>query len=346
MYEDAGLKNGAAAPPSGAASDEECMRELTLKKSEALQPLFARYAPLVFHIASQSLGSAGAEDIVQDVFLSVWRKADTFDPRKGAFRSWLLQIAHYRVLNELRARSRRPPIDPEVDSGMLETLPDSDREPLEAAWQSYRQEAVRAAVDRLPPAQRQALSLAFFDELTHDQVAIALNLPLGTVKTRIRAAVQKLRFLLAPLGVAAVAIAVLIGIGTRWNAQRLFAQRTDRALSMVTASDITTLHLAAAAGVPAATHGSYRGRPGTPRAVIALHNFTAPPAGRTYQAWVRSNGTWTSMGIAAVGAGGEALLVAEGNEFANLPETIEVTLEPKGGSPAPSGPVVISWQGK
>ena len=94
---------------------------------------------------------------------------------------------------------------------------------------------MRAAVDRLPPAQRQALSLAFFDDLSHDQVAVALKLPVGTVKTRIRSAVHKLRFMLAPLGVAAVAVAVLVGGGIRFELQRLSQARTDRALSPIAA---------------------------------------------------------------------------------------------------------------
>ena len=328
------------------ASDEECMRELARKRPEALQPLFARYAPLVFHIASQSLDPGSAEDIVQDVFLSVWRKADTYDPKRGALRPWLLQIAHFRILNELRARSRRPQLDPDVDAEVVNELPDTTAEPVEAAWQAYRQEAVRAAVDRLPPAQRQALSLAFFDELTHDQVAVALNLPVGTVKTRIRAGVQKLRYILAPLGVAAVALALLIGVGTRFVQQRIVAERNDRALSMATASDITTLHIPAAPGVQAATHGSYRGRPGTPLGVIALHNFAPAPGGKTYQAWVLHQGIWTSMGMMTPDPAGEGLIVAEGNAFAELPEEVEVTQEPRGGSLVPTGPLVIAWQSR
>ena len=86
------------------SSDESCMRALSRRQPEGLQPLFSRYAPLVFHIASESLGPAAAEDIVQDIFLTVWRKAETFDPRRGAFRPWLMQITHHRILNELRTR--------------------------------------------------------------------------------------------------------------------------------------------------------------------------------------------------------------------------------------------------
>ena len=115
------------------------MEGLLRKEAEALKPLFARYASLVFHIASQSLGPDGAEDIVQDVFLSVWRKADTLDPRRGSFRPWLLQIVHHRILNELRARSRRPRVDPDSDA-RLERLPDSNGEPAHLVWQAYRQD--------------------------------------------------------------------------------------------------------------------------------------------------------------------------------------------------------------
>lgn len=282
---------------------------------------------------------------MQDVFLSVWRRAQTFDPARGAFRPWLLQIAHYRILNELRARSRRPRLDPDAADRILEQIRDTRDEPAEAAWQSYRKDAVRAAVDRLPPAQRQALSLAFFDDLSHDQVAQALKLPVGTVKTRIRTAVHSLRFMLAPLGVAAVAAAILIGGGIRFDMQLRAALRTDRALSMVTASDITTLHIPPAPGANPAAHGSYRGRQGTPLAVLALHNFTRAPQGRTYQAWVGSGGTWTSMGTAEIDSAGNALVVAEGSAFTALPAEVEVTVEPRGGSAAPTGTVVIHYTG-
>jgi RNA polymerase sigma-70 factor (ECF subfamily) len=77
-------------------TDAESMHRLATGNQEALQPLFQRHAPLVHHLASQSLGADAAEDIVQDVFLTVWRKATSFDPGRGSFRSWLLQIAHYR----------------------------------------------------------------------------------------------------------------------------------------------------------------------------------------------------------------------------------------------------------
>jgi RNA polymerase sigma factor (sigma-70 family) len=338
-------KTEQAAGAPEAPTDEQCVQELVHNRPEALKPLFSRYAPLVFHMAQQSLDPGTAEEIVQDVFLSVWRKSQSYDPKRGAFRPWLMQIAHYRILNELRTRSRRPRLDPDAGDVILEQIKDTRDEPAEAAWQSYRKDAVRKAVDRLPPAQRQALSLAFFDDLSHDQVAVALKLPFGTVKTRIRTAVHKLRFMLGPLGVAAVAVAILLGGGIRFEVQRRAALRNERALAMATASDITRLHIPAAAGINAATHGSYQGRPGTPLAVLAIHNFVPAPRGTTYQAWARLGGSWMSMGTAVIDSAGEALVVAEGSAFAVLPSEVEVTLEPSGGSTAPTGTVVIHYSG-
>src|ERR671932_132368 len=96
-----------AAPIDQAAGDEELMRLLAGGRQEALGPLYSRYAPLIFGMAAQSLDRSGAEEIVQEVFLAVWRQAATFDPALGPFRPWVLQIAHFRILNELRRRGRR-----------------------------------------------------------------------------------------------------------------------------------------------------------------------------------------------------------------------------------------------
>ncbi|HUI71935.1 MAG TPA: sigma-70 family RNA polymerase sigma factor, partial [Spirochaetia bacterium] len=314
-------------------TDEELARCLTEGQPDALTPLYARYAPLVFHIAAQSLDPSAAEDIVQEVFLALWRKADTYDPQRGPFRPWLLQIAHFQVLNELRRRSRRPRHDP--DTSDLDDFADASDGPVETAWQSFRKEAVQAAVEKLPDAQRQALSLAFFEDLTHDQVAETLRLPLGTVKTRIRSGMRKLRFFLAPMGVAVVLIAVLVGVTARNRQGQELAQKTDRALAFVTASDVTTLHLAAASGVPARTHGAYRGRPGTAFAVITLHNMGPLEPSQTYTAWIQSNGVWVSMGSARPGADGNATIIADGQVLTSLPERVEVTLE---STPSPAVP--------
>lgn len=324
-------------------SDEELIAELVERNEEALKPLHARYAPLIFHMASQALDTTTAEEIVQDVFLAVWRKADTFDPSRGAFRPWLLQIAHFRILNELRRRSRRPPLAEDIDGDLSEELSDESAEPVETAWHAYRRDAIRAAVANLPPHQRQALSLAFFEDLTHDQVADTLKLPLGTVKTRIRSAMHTLRNNLAPLGIAALLIGLLGLLGIRYQAQEQAYLRDQAALLMVTLSDSTAIHVPPAPGVPPETHGSYRSRVGTPVAVLALHNFTAAPQGKTYQGWVLHQGMWISLGTVLPDANGNAVLIAENTGLAVAPEAIQVTLEPAGGSPAPTGQIVITW---
>jgi len=333
-------------PTQDPRPDEELALRLAAREPDALAPLYARYAPLVFHIALQSLDAPAAEDIVQEVFLALWRRADTYDPRRGPFRPWLLQIAHFRVLNELRSRSRRPQREPGGDDGSLEDLPDTGIAPPEAAWRVFRKEAVQAAVEKLPHAQRQALSLAFFEQLTHDQVAEALRLPLGTVKTRIRSGMRRLRTILAPLGVAVIVLAVLAGAAVRIRYQQIMAQRMDHALAFVTASDITTLHLAAGPGVPARTHGSYRGREGTALAVIALHEMPPVPAGVTYRAWVLLDGTWTPVGSALPDASGNALIVTETRAVARMPQAVEVTREASHAGIAPAGPVIIQWEKK
>jgi RNA polymerase sigma-70 factor, ECF subfamily len=334
-------------PHNDGFTDEDLMLQVSAEHSEALKQLYGRYAPLIFHLASQSLGPADAEEIVQDVFVSVWRNARTFDPQRGALRPWLLQIAHFRILNELRRRSRRPQLVGSADSDSLDDLPDvNNAEPVDQAWLTYRREVLRAAVDKLPPHQRQALSLAFFEELTHEQVADTLSVPLGTVKTRIRTALKTLRANLAPLGLIVILVGVLAYLGIRYETQQAGAQRIQRALAMVTTSDITIIHLSAAPGVAAPIHGSYRGRPGAPIAVIALENFPPPPAGKTYQGWALHNGHWVSLGTANPDASGKGILVGEGPDFSVLPEAVQVTLEPTGGSAAPTGPVIIGSPGK
>src|SRR5438105_3860067 len=97
-----GLSNVRAfrpAQPSQDSSDEELMLQLARGRQDALGPLYTRYVGLIFNLASQALDRAGAEEIVQEVFLAVWRRADSFDPERGAFRPWVLQIAHHRILN-------------------------------------------------------------------------------------------------------------------------------------------------------------------------------------------------------------------------------------------------------
>jgi len=326
-----------------APRDDELMRQVAEGSAEALGLLYRRFARVIFGMAVQSLDRAAAEDLVQDVFLAVWRNARRFDPERGTVRAWVLQITHFRLLNELRRRSRQPEVMPDPEGLVLADLPASDPGPAEATWEQHRRTVLKSALDELPRPQREALSLAFLDDLTHEQVAAELGLPLGTAKTRIRAGLQKLRGTLGPQWAALAVLCLLVALGIRYRSEHTMLARYDRALSLVTASDSVNLRLGPVPGTGDATHARYRGRPGAGIAVVTFSAFPPAPAGQTYQAWVRHGVTWTSLGTMEPDAGGSARLIAEDPALAALPDGLEVTLEPRTGSAAPSGPVVVAW---
>ena len=263
--------------PDQAVSDEELMSRLAAGHQDALGPLHGRYASLIYNMAAQTVGGAAAEEVVQDVFMAVWRKAGTFDPTRGAFRSWVMRIAHLRVINELRRRGRRIQVEPDPEGLHVGSVPEPGPGPPEATWREHRRAIVRQAVAALPPTQRQALSLAFLEDLTHQQIADFLGLPLGTAKTRIRAGLQTLRTHLAPLLAAGLLVVCLVTALHFRERSRLHHE----ALRMVTSSDVVPRRLAATSGPPveSETHGNYRGRPGVPVAVLTFSHFPPAPAG-------------------------------------------------------------------
>jgi RNA polymerase sigma factor (sigma-70 family) len=325
-------------------SDEALMRQLAAGQAEALAPLHGRYAARIFGMSAQSLDREAAEEIVQEVFVVLWRKAESYDPARGPFRAWLFRIAHNRILNELRRQRRRLRLAAYPAGEVLALFPDPGPEPADVAWSADRRTAVLRAVATLPLPQRQALSLAFFENLSHEQVAGSLNVPVGTAKTRIRAGIQKLRVLLAPLMVMFLASNAILGvIAVR---VQIAHRRFERALDMVTRSDVIPLRLAAADGFPTATHGQYRSRPNAPVAVLTLSNLPPLPAGRIYLAWALHRGQWIPLGKAAPDHEGRALLIAESPQLAGVPEAIQVTLERSPGAVAPRGRVVLVWPGR
>jgi RNA polymerase sigma-70 factor (ECF subfamily) len=333
------LARAGAAGPLSEESDADLMRRLRNDDQGALDPLYARYAPLIYHLAAQTLGRPAAEEVVQEVFLTVWHKAASFDPQLGSFRSWVLQIAHRRILNELRRQSHRP----RLSEAPLDALVSDDPEPAEAAWREYRRQAVQSAVEALPPEQRVALGLAFFGDLTHEQVARVLQLPLGTAKTRIRTALHRLRNHLAPVLAALTLLLFGVPAGLRLQAEQVERDRVDRALKLVTTSDVEPVRLTAAAGVPAGTHGTYRGRPGNSMAVFTFSALPTLPSGQAYQVWVLHGDHWDSVGLVHPDGSGTARLIAESPVLGAPPSAIQVTVEPAAGRAAPTGPVVVRW---
>lgn len=183
------------------SSDEALMRHVVQRDVEAFGLLYDRYARPVYTMAAHMLGHVEAEEIVQDVFLRVWNRADQFDASRGAFNSWLMAIARNRVLDELRHRSRRHRLiaAEKVDQTLANAVdPEVDVE--HEAWLRASGDSVLQALKRLPAEQRRALVLAYFGGLSHSAMAEHLGWPLGTVKKRIRLGLQKLRAFLGSEG--------------------------------------------------------------------------------------------------------------------------------------------------
>jgi RNA polymerase sigma-70 factor (ECF subfamily) len=176
--------------------DAALVRLIAGARPEALSELYDRYARLVFSLALHTLGDSGsAEEVTQDVFLRIWQKAESYQESVGKVSTWLSSIARNRAIDVLRKRSVRPEghlIDREDPFFGLASSVDG-RDPEESAQLSLEIQKVHAALKSLPPEQGQALLMAYFYGYSHSQIAIKTGEPLGTVKTRIRNGMQKLR---------------------------------------------------------------------------------------------------------------------------------------------------------
>ena len=333
--------------PNRDLSDEELMGRLARGREEALEVLHGRYASLIRGLAARSLGPESGEEISQEVFLAVWQHAASFDPARGTFRTWVLQITRTRVINELRRRSRRPRTTSQSARPGDDIAADPGTGPDEETCRAHRRDAVRAAVDALPVPQREALSLAFLEDLTHEQVAAFLDVPLGTTKSRIRAGVKSLRTRLAPLMVAGLIVGWLIVAGLHEVEQRVALHRRDRALRLVTNSEVVPRRLGPAPGINPVAHGNYRGRPGVDLAVLTLSHLDPPPSGFEYRAWAAHQGRWTFLGSVQLEGEGRSLIIAEGPELRSLPDQVVVTIEPSdrhiGAGSGPVGSPVVRW---
>ncbi len=179
-------------------TDEALMLAVTARDETAFAALYERYVDLVYSAAVRVLGDVQlAEDATQDVFVRLWRRPETFVAERGRFLSWLMSVARNRAVDELRARGRRRKREgvvlAETDEGHIHDEPRTDEDPARAAQLHEEQRAVRAALCGLPPEQKLALELAYFGGLTQQEISVTLHEPLGTVKTRIRLGMQKLR---------------------------------------------------------------------------------------------------------------------------------------------------------
>jgi RNA polymerase sigma factor (sigma-70 family) len=175
----------------GAEEDASLVTRVAEGEPAALEGLYQRYGRVAYSLARRILGDEQlAQDVVQEVFLTVWRDAIKFDSSRGQVSTWLLTMTHHRAVDSVRKeenlRKRREPAD-------VLDFHDGGVNVDEDVWSGIKRERVRAALGRLPEVQRQALGLAYFGGYTQREIAKLTDTPLGTVKTRMLAGMRRMR---------------------------------------------------------------------------------------------------------------------------------------------------------
>lgn len=178
-----------------ALSDAELVALVTEKNPAALEVLYTRYSRIVFSFALRIVGDPQiAEELLQEVFFRTWRQGALFRSSRGAFVTWLLSITHNMAIDELRKRNRRPQkADSEEPEALLAAMADTSQDVEEEVWLSSLRTTISDAMRLLPQAQRVTIEMAYFQGLTQREIAERLGEPLGTIKTRMRLGIQKLR---------------------------------------------------------------------------------------------------------------------------------------------------------
>jgi RNA polymerase sigma-70 factor, ECF subfamily len=183
-----------SSPDYSSIDDAALMRLIALSQEQALAQLYDRYNRLVFSLALAIVQDRStAEEITLDVFMRIWQKAALYNPEQARASTWLTHITRNHAIDVLRRRAARPE---HYSVELNEELPRSELPrptPADTAEESLQRERIQSALSLLPADQRQVLFLAYFEGYTQSQIAETLRQPLGTVKTRIRLALQKLR---------------------------------------------------------------------------------------------------------------------------------------------------------
>ena len=176
------------------ADDADRLARVASGDTGCLAVLYDRHARTVYSIALRVLrDQADAEDVVQDVFAQMWRQAGRYNPRRGTVAAWLVTMARTRAIDRLRARQARPDTSAAAHDAMPIDRVAAAVDPVDALAAERDAERVRQALEQLPMLQRLAIELAYFEGLTQSEIANRLEEPLGTVKTRIRLGLLRLR---------------------------------------------------------------------------------------------------------------------------------------------------------
>lgn len=172
--------------------DAMLVHQLLQRDVDAFEQLYDRHSPIVYRLVLRIVQQAStAEEVVQDVFLQLWRNAGQYDTRRGPFAPWLMTLARNRALDHLRLKSERQRRreDPTDEFPPVIAVPQFEQ----ALDEKRRAERVRALIGSLNPQQRKAIELAYFEGLSHSEIAETLKQPLGTVKSWIRNALLRLK---------------------------------------------------------------------------------------------------------------------------------------------------------
>ena len=170
----------------GGAADNSLVSAIRSGDEKAMAMLYDRYSPIVYSVALRVLGDTGAaEDVLQEVFMQLWRNPGGFDSSRGNLAAWLAVISRNRAIDAIR--KRRP--DTDIADVIVSVEPDLAGD----AERARAMEKVRSALGAMPSAQRSALEMAYFEGLTHTEISAKTGEPLGTIKTRIRAGLLALR---------------------------------------------------------------------------------------------------------------------------------------------------------
>lgn len=180
--------------PSDGPDDTALLRAVASRDKDAFRQLYERHAGTLFALALKILGNrTDAEDVLQEIFVQVWHAANAFDEQRGKPLGWLIMLARSRAIDRLRSRQTRARA---VESAAQEKPDWSPQQPAQEAVVSETHRLVRDAIHALPEEQRSLIELAYFGGLTQSEIARRVGQPLGTVKTRIRAGMIRLRELL------------------------------------------------------------------------------------------------------------------------------------------------------
>lgn len=170
-------------------NDIELMRRIAGQDQQALQMLYQEYGKAVYSLAYRVLQSTTlAEEITQDTFLKIWNQTARWDSSKGKLKNWLLTITHFTAIDRLRRERRQPALHPD-------SIEDADEMMLTAHQNTHWQDetTLRLLINQLPQEQAALIDLAFFQGMSHSDIADFTHIPLGTVKTRLRSGLQRLR---------------------------------------------------------------------------------------------------------------------------------------------------------